>query len=226
MPSPPGELALWYLTGQLVHRDLAASRAMFERAAALGDDPSAAVARAFIAGGVGGPADWLRAVKLLREAAPGDREAAAQLRLIEAMVLGPAGEPLGEPRSEILNDAPEVRLFPALFSPDECAYLIAAAAPLLQPSVVVDPRTGRQGPNPVRTSSAAGFPFTDENPAIHALNRRLAAASGTSDVRRASRCRCCATLRASNIMRTATRCPELRRPAADADVPRLSQRRL
>lgn len=176
------QLALWYLTGQLVHRDLAASRAMFERAAALGDDPSAAVARAFIAGGVGGPADWLRAVKLLREAAPGDREAAAQLRLIETMVLGPAGEPLGEPRSEILNDAPEVRLFPALFSPDECAYLIAAAAPLLQPSVVVDPRTGRQVPNPVRTSSAAGFPFTDENPAIHALNRRLAAASG-SDVR-------------------------------------------
>jgi prolyl 4-hydroxylase len=54
--------------------------------------------------------------------------------------------------------------------------------PMLRPSVVVDPQTGKQVPNAVRTSSAAAFPFVDENLAIHALNRRLAAASGT-DVR-------------------------------------------
>src|SRR6185295_14951864 len=63
------ELALWLLTGQIVRRDLAASRAMFERAAALGDSYSSTVARAFIAGGVGGPADWLRAMSMLRDAA-------------------------------------------------------------------------------------------------------------------------------------------------------------
>ena len=85
-------------------------------------------------------------------------------------------------RTERFPKRREIRHFPALFSSAECAYLIEAAAPILQPSVVVDPRTGSQVPNPVRTSSAAGFPFTDENPAIHALNRRLAAASGT-DVR-------------------------------------------
>lgn len=173
------QLAIWHLTGQPLGRNLAASRAMFERAAALGDDASAAVARAFIAGGVGGRADWQRAVGLLREAASDDQQAAAQLRLVEAMELDAVGEPLGEPRFEILSDAPEVRLFPALFTVEECKYLIETAAPLLSPSVVVDPRTGQQVPNPVRTSSAAGFPFTDENPAIHALNRRLAAASGT-----------------------------------------------
>jgi len=181
-PVAARQLAIWYLTGRPLRRDLAASRAMFERAAALGDDASAAVARAFIASGVGGPADWPRAVGLLRQAAADDQQAADQLKLIEAMALGPAGEPRGELRAEALSEGPEVRRFPELFSPAECKYLVDVAGPLLRPSVVVDPRTGRQVANPVRTSSAAGFPFTDENPAIHALNRRLAAASGT-DVR-------------------------------------------
>ena len=176
------ELALWCLTGSVIRRDLAASRALFERAAQLGDDYAAAVLRAFIAGGVGGRADWARAVGLLREAAGSDPHAAAQLQLIDAMSLGSAGEPSAQLRSERLNDSPQVTLFPGIFSQAECAYLIQTAEPLLQPSVVVDPSTGRQVPNPIRTSSATGFPFTDENPAIHALNRRLAAASGT-DVR-------------------------------------------
>ena len=173
------ELALWLLTGQIVRRDLAASRAMFERAAALDDSYSSAVARAFIAGGVGGPADWSRAMTSLRDAASNDRNASDQLRLIEGMALDDEGEPLCELSSETLCEAPEIRHFPALFSAAECAYLIDVAKPNLQPSVVVDPRTGRQVANPVRTSSATGFPFTDENPAIHALNRRLAVASGT-----------------------------------------------
>jgi len=176
------ELALWLLAGQIVRRDLAASRAMFERAAELGDPYSAGVTRAFVAGGVGGPADWQRAIVLLRDAASSDGQAADQLRLIEAMVLDQDGGPAAAFAADALSDAPEIRHFPALFSPTECAYLIEVARPILQPSVVVDPRTGQLVPNPVRTSKGAAFPFTDENPAIHALNRRLAAASGT-DVR-------------------------------------------
>ena len=178
-PLAARELALWLLMGRLVRRDLAGSRAMFERAASLGDDVSAAVTRAFIAGGVGGAADWPRAMRLLEQAAAADPSAATQRKLIEAMNLGESGEPKGELKFEVLSDEPDVRMFPALFSAAECRFLIEAAKPLLRPSVVVDPRTGQQVANPVRTSSAAGFPFTDENPAIHALNRRLAAASGT-----------------------------------------------
>jgi prolyl 4-hydroxylase len=181
-PLAARQLALWFLSGQLVRRDLTRSRALFERAAALGDTASATVTRAFVAGGVGGPADWPRAMQLLRKAADGDDQAAAQLTLIEAMQLTPNGETQSEFQPETLCQSPDVRAFPNLFTAAECAYLIGIAKPLLQPSVVVDPRTGQQVPNPVRTSTAAGFPFIDENPAIHALNRRLAAASGT-DVR-------------------------------------------
>lgn len=176
------ELAIWCLTGDLVRRDLRASRALFERAAVLGDQPSATVARAFIAGGVGGPPDWQRAISLLRAAAASDPEAAGQLALIEAMDLGPDGKPRAAFDSQLLSESPEVRLFPRLYSQAECSYLIAAAAPKLQPSLVVDPHSGRPVPHPIRTSAAADFPFTEENPAIHALNLRLAAASG-SDVR-------------------------------------------
>jgi len=53
------ELASWCLSGQYVRRDLCASRSFFERAAELGDHYSKEVTRAFVAGGVGGPADWL-----------------------------------------------------------------------------------------------------------------------------------------------------------------------
>lgn len=173
------ELALWHLGGQLIRRDLAASRAMFERAAALGDHVSASVARAFIAGGVGGVSDWPRAMALLRKAAPEDAGAAAQLKLIESMRLSPNGEPEREFTGETLSEAPQVQAFRKLFTAAECDYLISAARPMLQPSSVIDPQTGAHVPNPVRTSSGASFPFVDENPAIHALNRRLAAASAT-----------------------------------------------
>ena len=172
------QLALWCLTGQIIRRDLAASRAFFERAAALGDAYSAYVTRAFIAGGVGGPADWPRAVALLRDAAS-DAAATKQLELIDQMALDPNGDPARDFASEPLSEVPEVQLFPALFSPAECAYLIEVAKPGLRPSFVIDPHTGREIPNPVRTSHGTAFPFVDENPAIHALNRRLAAASGT-----------------------------------------------
>lgn len=176
------ELALWYLTGQVIRRDLAASRALFERAAALGDSYSRAVTRAFVASGVGGVADWPRAMDLLRAAAPDDPEAAAQIELIGKMGLGSNGEPSAEYTSQVLSESPEVKLFPGLFSKAECDYLIQVSKPLLRPSIVIDSRTGQHIPNPVRTSRGASFPFVDENPAIHALNRRLAAASGT-DVR-------------------------------------------
>jgi prolyl 4-hydroxylase len=73
-----------------------------------------------------------------------------------------------------------ITLFSGFCTAAECAYLIATAEPLLTPSVVVDPRTGAHRPDRIRTSDTAFFPIVDENPAIHAINRRIAAASGTA----------------------------------------------
>jgi prolyl 4-hydroxylase len=79
----------------------------------------------------------------------------------------------------VVSNAPYLTLFRALFTPEECRYLVEAAAPMLAPSVVVDPASGAQRPDPVRVSDAMGFTAPLENPAVHALNQRLAAASGT-----------------------------------------------
>lgn len=176
------ELATWLLEGRAVQRNLVEARAYFERSAALGDQRSAEIVRAFIAGGVGGAADWPRAVELLHAAAAKDAAAHRQLKLIANMALDSQGNPTETFQGEMLSESPRVLRFQSFFTDDECGFLVESARPVLRPSFVIDPYSGREIPNPVRTSRGVGFPFVDENPAIHALNRRLAAASGT-DVR-------------------------------------------
>lgn len=176
------QLAAWCLTGRWFGRDLGASRALFARAAALGDGGAAAVHRAFVANGTGGDADWQGALALLKDASSTDPAAAEELRLIAAMDLTEDGAPISRAVGEALSTEAELVHFPAFLSAAECAFLIGAAEPLLEPNVVVDPRSGQLVPNPIRTSHGASFPLVSESPAIHALNRRIAAASAT-DVR-------------------------------------------
>lgn len=171
------QLARWRLAGRCGPRDAAAARALFARAAALGRPGAAQIHAAFLANGTGGDRDWAGA--LARVAA--DPAARAERDLIAAMALDDAGDPLAPPSGEPIADLPIVR-FPALFSAAECAWLIAAGKPRLAPAVVVDPVTARPIANPVRTSGMASFPPALESPAVHALGRRLATASGT-DVR-------------------------------------------
>ena len=181
--SNPGALEMlaeMALTGEYVHRDLAISRDLFARASQAGSTTAAAVYRAFVANGTGAPRDWTRAMQLLAEAEPYDSDAAADLAVLRKMELGRAGEPLRSYASAQLSTAPNVRSFPQIFTPEECDFLIARSQPRLQASKVVDPQTGEQIPNRVRTSDTAIYPLMAESPAIHALNVRLAWASGTS----------------------------------------------
>jgi prolyl 4-hydroxylase len=176
-PEALATLADWRLSGQFVRRDLAAARDLFRRAAEAGDREAARVHTAFAANGTGAPADWQEALRLLRlYDFPG---AAAQIALIDGMRLSPSGDPLERPAETQLSDRPHVSRFPALFSPAECDFLAAEAEPWLEPSVVIDPQTGRQHRNPVRTSDGMSFALVLEGPAVHALNRRIAAATGT-----------------------------------------------
>jgi prolyl 4-hydroxylase len=108
------------------------------------------------------------------------RRSAQELALVQAMQLGADGDPLALPEPEAVCEAPHIRLYRRLFTPGECRYLIEAATPMLAPAVVIDNATGRQRPDPVRISDGVGFTAPLENLAVHALNRRLAAASGTA----------------------------------------------
>jgi prolyl 4-hydroxylase len=168
------------LAGDGMERDLAAARDLFRRAGEAGRRDAAVIHANLLANGTGGPADWQAGIALLRSLAESDRRCRAQLERIEKMALTPDGDPLAAPRGETLCEKPFIARFRALFTPEECLYLIGAARPMLQPSVVVDAATGRQVRDPVRTSDGIGFTWPLENPAVHALNRRIHAASGTA----------------------------------------------
>jgi len=175
-------LGIWLLSGQYLVRKLAVSRQAFGRAAAAGHAQARAIHIAFLANGTGGPPDWREAVRLLGIAATSDPVAAKQLDLIRRMDLTSDGTPRGIPAGEQISSVDGLSLFRGMLSAAECHYLMEAATPLLEPSVIIDPRTGVAREDPVRTSDVAGFPLALEDPVIHQINRRLAVASGT-DVR-------------------------------------------
>ena len=172
-------LGMWRLAGEHMPRDIAAARDLFRRAGEAGRADAARIYTNFMAAGTGGPADWPGALKRLERQARKDPEAKAQLALLQSMKLTPEGDPARLPDAQLLSESPEARLFPGLLSALECDFLVKAASPMLAPSVVVDDRTGRHVPHPIRTSDGAAFPWMILNPAVQAINRRIAAASGT-----------------------------------------------
>jgi prolyl 4-hydroxylase len=172
-------LATWRMAGTLMPRDFAAARDLFRRAGEAGRLDAAKVHSNFLASGTGGTVDWPGALKRLSALAKQHPASKAELDLIRRMDLTDDGGPKVVPEREPVSDSPAVWRIPRLFSPAECAWLIKVSEPQLQPSVVVDERTGRQVPNPIRTSDGTSFPFMILNPAVQALNRRIAAASGT-----------------------------------------------
>ncbi len=172
-------LSTWHLIGDAVPRDLPRARALLRRAVEIGHVDAALMEIALTANGSGGPADWPRARQLLDQAATNDPVAAGQRTLLDVMLLDGDGAPRTAPSSEIIGDAPVVRLFRNLYTPDECAHVAQAARELLEPTVVIDPKTGRNIPHPIRTSHGATLGPTREDLVIGALQRRLAAASGT-----------------------------------------------
>jgi prolyl 4-hydroxylase len=148
----------------------AEARALFRRAGEAGRHDAAAIHCNLTASG----GDWAEGLRLLAGLARTDLRCRRQFELIRAMDL--SATLVGE----VVSEAPHLTLFPGLFSPRECAYLAEAAAPMLAPAAVVDPASGAQRPDPVRVCDSAGFTLPLENPAVHALNQRIAAASGTA----------------------------------------------
>ncbi|WP_347302019.1 2OG-Fe(II) oxygenase [Croceibacterium sp. TMG7-5b_MA50] len=171
-------LAGWRMAGTLVRRDLAAARDLYGRAAALGADAAVPVHIALLANGAGGSGrDWPRAYALLRQRAAKDALARRQIELLDAMALDDNGDPVAAPAIASLPAAAGMWRSPAFLTPAECLHLADSAAPTLQPASVVDPRTGALVQHPVRRAHATSFPFVAEDMVIHAINRRIAAAT-------------------------------------------------
>ncbi|WP_420605259.1 2OG-Fe(II) oxygenase [Novosphingopyxis sp.] len=173
-------LAEWRMAGDCIRRDMAEARKLFGRAAELGLHRAEAPYVALLANGAGNIGRrWNEALERLRLRCEREPEACAQLALLEKMELDAAGDPRGIATAEIACIEPDVRRIAGFLTIEECDYLSSLALPLLRPAVVVHPETGKFVQDPIRTSMAAAFPFVSENPVLHAVNRRIAAATGT-----------------------------------------------
>lgn len=165
-------LANWRLYGLNGPRDPAAAHALLERAAEAGNEEAPRLHATLIGNGTGCPADPARARAML-DALAGDPHVKRQIDLLDAI----------HPREftvDALSADPPIRIVRGLLSRDECRYLIDMAAPALRPSVIVDAATGRPKPDPVRTSDGMNFGPAQEDLVVGALNRRIAAATGTA----------------------------------------------
>jgi prolyl 4-hydroxylase len=172
-------LAVWKLAGTPVLRDLPGARTLLRQAASLGNQDAALIEIALTANGSGAPVDWARARALLDAAAETNPLAAEQRTLLGKMALTDDGTPSDLPPARTIGTHPDVQHIAQLFTQAECLHIAQCAVDMLQPAVVADPRTGRNVPNPVRTSHGAVIGPTRETLVVQALNRRLAAATGT-----------------------------------------------
>lgn len=172
------DLARLFLAGRDVPRDLSRARAYFAEAANAGVRIAAEIHRAFVANGTGAQPDWQGAMRLLN-ADVTDPDAARQIALISAMKLDGRGYPQETSKAEVLCAAPLITRFPNFVTAAESDYLMDRALPRFQPALIVHPVTRTQVPDPIRTSDVAGFPLVWEQPAIRAINLRIASVSGT-----------------------------------------------
>ena len=171
-------VAHWLLYGSDRPRDVKAAHALLAMAAGTGKPDAMRVLAHLTANGTGCDADWEEAVALLGKAAASDPIAAGELAMF------PRLRNDVNPQRERVSDDPRIEIIRSLLSPDECEYLITRARPLLKPSFVDDGKTGIGRPDPIRTSHGAAFVPHEEDLVVQAINRRIAAATGT-DVRNA-----------------------------------------
>ncbi|MGA0544083.1 2OG-Fe(II) oxygenase [Brevundimonas sp. VNH65] len=171
-------LADFYWRGGPVEQNPKKARDMFRLAAEAGHPHGRMFHTNLLANGVFGERNWREARERLVGEASLSPDRNRAVRLLDAMDLDDEGDPQGLPEGDRMSSDLDVRLFRALLTPDECAHLLATAEPRYMRSTIHDSR-GRETPHPLRSSDGAPIHWLIEDPAIQALNRRLATATGT-----------------------------------------------
>jgi prolyl 4-hydroxylase len=152
---------------------------LFRQAAEAGNAMATRAYTNLMANGSAGGRDWSGSLKRLAQEARSDRRRAQMLALIRKMDLTPDGDPRSLPQPRTLSESPQVTFYPRLFTDQECDHLVEVAGPNFERSMI----HGIDSPDyldPVRTSDGSAIHDLIEDPAIHALNRRLAAAAGAT----------------------------------------------
>jgi prolyl 4-hydroxylase len=161
---------------------MAAARDLMGRAADAGHSEAKRLYAHFLANGTGGPADRKAAREIfesLRSSEPVP-EVDEQLDVLDRMAVDEHGDPMERPSLEKLSESPLVQKASHFLTDDECDYLVRRAEPWLKPTMVIERSTGRSIYHPVRRSDSMHFGVGNEDLVVSAINRRIAAASGTT----------------------------------------------
>jgi prolyl 4-hydroxylase len=164
--------------GGIVEQDPVAARANFARAAQAGHPAARIVSTNLLASGIAGARDWAGALMRLAGEAAIDPRRKLQAELLGKMTLDTQGNPIKLRTPDILSDSPWVQRFPGLLTAAECAYLVDLAQRSFAPAQVRDAKGGMKL-DPIRNSDEATLHWMIEDPVVHAINRRIAAHSGT-----------------------------------------------
>jgi prolyl 4-hydroxylase len=167
-----------YWRGAGVPQDLSRGRELFRAASAAGQPMAVRAYTNLLSSGIGGERDWAQALNRLEQEARVDSLRARMLDVICGMVLDSNGDPIRIGGQEQVSDQPNVALFRGAFTAMECEFLMLLAEPTYERSLVI--MDGRDIPDPIRTSDGSTIHWLIEDPATHAINRRIAALSGTS----------------------------------------------
>ncbi|HMI40709.1 MAG TPA: 2OG-Fe(II) oxygenase [Sphingomicrobium sp.] len=132
-----------------------------------------------MASGIAGPRDWQGALARLRSETRADARRREVLALVDSMNLDPEGNPTKLCAGEVVSETPRAAVFRAILTEDECGHVMKVASSDFQPSLVFnsDRKLVR---DTIRTSDGSTLHWLIEDPAVHALNRRVAAASSSN----------------------------------------------
>jgi prolyl 4-hydroxylase len=170
-------LADMYWRGVGFERDMSRARELFGKSSDAGFPMAERAYTNLLASGIGGIRDWPGALKRLEAESRSDFLRNRMYEAVMAMDLTPWGDPKSVPVGERLSERPSVKLFRNAFTPAECDFLILLAEPTYDRSLVT--MEGRDVRDPVRTSDGSTIHWLIEDPATHAINRRLASLTGT-----------------------------------------------
>ena len=167
-----------YWRGVGVTQDLARARELFGQSSQSGFPMAQKAYTNLLANGIAGGRDWSEALRRLEVEAKTDGLRALMLRQIQQMELDCEGNPLRVVPGEQLSDCLHVMLYRGAFSTGECEFLRILAEPTYQRAgVVISPDDTVRAF--VRTADGSTIHWLIEDPATHAMNRRLAALTGT-----------------------------------------------
>ena len=172
-------LATWRISGRIIQRDTAAARDLMGRAADAGHGGAKHLYAHFLANGTGGPADRKVAREIFEGLRGSQPEIGEQLDVLDRMAIDDNGDPREPISLETISDSPLVRKAAHFVTNEECDYLASRAEPWLKPTMVIERSTGRSIYHPVRRSDSMHFGVGNEDLVVSAINRRIAAASGT-----------------------------------------------